>query len=55
MGGSTGGTESGKDSEAMAAMRVDFPVPSSPTTAILTPLRPQKVERPTIVGAQGRE
>ena len=49
VGGSTGGTDSGKDSEAMAAMRVDFPVATSPATAILSPLRrrpAKKVEGP---------
>lgn len=36
--GSTGGTFSGNDSEAIACMRVDFPVPPSPITAILISL-----------------
>jgi len=39
----------GKDSDAIAAMSVDFPVAPSPTTAILTSLRPLALEGPTIV------
>lgn len=49
VGGSTGGTDLGKDSDAIAAMSVDFPVAPSPTTAILTSLRPPALEGPTIV------
>lgn len=40
VGGSTGGTASGNDSDAMAAIRLDFPVPRSPATTTRTPLRP---------------
>lgn len=43
MGGSTGGTASGKDSEAAAAIKLDLPVPRSPTTATRTPERPGTV------------
>lgn len=39
MGGRTGGTSGRKVSAAAAAMRLDFPVPRSPTTAIRTPVR----------------
>lgn len=38
VGGSSGGTVEGKESEAMADMRVDFPVDLSPITRIVTSL-----------------
>lgn len=38
VGGSSGGTVEGKESEAMAEMRVDFPVDLSPITRIVTSL-----------------
>lgn len=40
VGGSRGGTASWKESDAAAAMRLDFPVPRSPTTTTRTPARP---------------
>lgn len=49
VGGSTEGTVSGKESDAMAAMRVDLPVAPSPATAIRTSLRPWGVEWRAIV------
>lgn len=56
MGGSTGGTDSGKDSDAIAATSVDFPVPPSPTMATLTTLRsPPALKGPTIAGKQGTD
>lgn len=39
MGGSTGGTVSGNESDAIAAIRLDLPVPRSPATTTRTPLR----------------
>ncbi|MCI46228.1 hypothetical protein A2U01_0067468 [Trifolium medium] len=44
VGGSNGGTVAGKESEAMAEMRVDFPVDLSPTTTILTSLGKYAIE-----------
>jgi len=55
VGGSTGGTDSGKDSDAIAATSVDFPVPPSPTTATLTTLRSSALKGPTIAGKQGTD
>ena len=40
VGGSTGDRFSGKDSVAAAAIKLDFPVPRSPTTTILMPVFP---------------
>jgi len=50
VGGNTGGTDLGKDSDAIAATSVDFPVPPSPATAILTTLRSSALKGPTIAG-----
>jgi len=55
VGGSTGGTDLGKDSDAIAATSVDFPVPPSPTMATLTTLRSPALKGPTIAGKQGTE
>jgi hypothetical protein len=44
VGGSNGGTVAGKESEAMAEMRVDFPVDLSPTRTILTCLGKYAIE-----------
>jgi hypothetical protein len=44
VGGSNGGTVAGKESEAMAEMRVDFPVDLSPTRTILSSLGKYAIE-----------
>lgn len=54
MGGSTGGTSSGKDSDAAAAMRLDLPVARSPTTTTRTLVRPPEVEVPGIGSVRRR-
>ena len=48
VGGRTGETFSGKDSEAAAAIRLDLPVPWSPAMTTRTLVRvPEVVEYPT--------
>jgi hypothetical protein len=48
VGGRTGGTFSGNDSAAAAAIRLDFPVPRSPATTTRTLVRPPELlECPT--------
>lgn len=52
MGGRTGGTFTGKDSEAAAAIRLDFPVARSPTTTTRTLLRMEELGPPGIIVVQ---
>lgn len=40
VGGNTGGTLAGKVSAAAVTIKLDFPVPFSPHTTILTPVLP---------------
>lgn len=57
VGGRTGGTFSGKISEATVTIRLDFPVPGSPTTTMRTLQgRPGfAAAKETAMGAEGGE